>query len=236
MKSADPTTVTKYKNDVDLSETRDKGHNVFREIGGVRVTTDVDDCNHPNPSGAPGPYCLNKAAGYFPSPVALSAAGEPSMNFVQYSGLRPSVQLVTDFDNDGTADGILVGETVYGNDWWVPGSAKQFVKDGAPSHTGGGGSENHGTLTQWRAAFPNAKILRSGWSLGSGAVGDGVINAITVGLTKYTFSGLNRAPVAPNQAATTPAGTSVQVTLAASDPDGDSLTFTSTTAPWPATG
>jgi Bacterial Ig domain/Bacterial Ig-like domain (group 3) len=226
VKSADPTTVTKYQNDVDLSETRAKGHNVFREIGGVRVTTDPSDCNDPNPAG--GVYCANKAAGYFPAPLALSAAGEPSMDYVHYSGTKPSVQLVTDFDNDGTPDGILVGETVYGNDWWVPGSAKQFVKDGAPSHTGGSGSDNHGTLTEWRAAFPNAKILRAGWSLGSGAVGDGVINAITVGLTKYTFSGLNRAPVASNLAATTPAGTSVQVTLAATDPDGDSITYSST--------
>ena len=87
---------------------------------------------------------------------------------------------------------------------------------------------NHGTLPEWRAAFPNAKILRVGWSLGSGAEGDGVINAITVGLTKYTFSGANRAPVAPNLAASTPAGTSVQVTLTATDPDGDSLTYSST--------
>jgi hypothetical protein len=199
---------------------------VFREIGGVRVTTDPSDCNDVNPAG--GVYCANKAAGYFPAPVALSSAGEPSMDYTPYSGTKPSVQLVTDFDNDGTADAILVGETIYGNDWWVPGSAKPFVKAGAPSHTGGGGSDNHGTLTEWRAAFPNAKILRAGWSLGSGAVGDGVINAITVGLTKYTFSGLNRAPVAPNQAATTPAGTSVQVTLAARDADGDSLTYSST--------
>ncbi|MDX6373160.1 MAG: hypothetical protein QOD98_2148 [Nocardioidaceae bacterium] len=226
VKSADPTTVTKYKNDVDLSESRAKGHNVFRELGGVRVTTDPSDCLDPNPAG--GVYCANKAAGYFPTPLALNAAGEPSMDYVQYSGTKPSVQLVTDFDNNGTPDGILVGETIYGHDWWVPDSAAAFVKTGAPQHGGGFGSTNHGTLPEWRAAFPNAKILFSGWSLGSGAVGDGVINAITLGLTKYAFSGLNRAPVAPNLAASTPAGTSVQVTLAASDPDGDSLTYTST--------
>ena len=226
VKSANAATVTKYQSDVNVSETRAKGHNVFREIGGVRVTTDPSDCNDVNPAG--GVYCANKAAGYFPAPLALSAAGEPAMDYVHYSGSKPSVQLVTDFNNDGTADGILVGETIYGRDWWVPGSAAAFVKTGAPQHGGGFGSDNHGTLPEWRAAFPNAKILHVGWSLGSGAVGDGVINAITVGLTKYTFSGLNRAPVAPNLAATTPAGTSVQVTLTATDPDGDTLTFTST--------
>ena len=114
---------------------RAKGHNVFREIGGVRVTTDPSDCNDVNPAG--GVYRANKAAGYFPAPLALSAAGEPAMDYVHHSGSKPSVQLVTDFDNDGTADGILVGETVYGHDWWVPGSAAAFVKTGAPSTVGG---------------------------------------------------------------------------------------------------
>ena len=139
MKSAEPTTVTKYKSDVDFSETRAKGHNVFREIGGVRVTTDASDCTDPKPGG--GTWCANKAARYFPTPLALNAAGEPAMDYVHYSGSKPSVQLVTDFDNNGTADGILVGETIYGRDWWVPDSAAAFVKTGAPQHGGGFGSD-----------------------------------------------------------------------------------------------
>jgi hypothetical protein len=228
VESADPTTVVKYRNDVDLSESRAKGHNVFRELGGVRVTTEASACNDPDPAG--GTYCANKAAGYFPAPVSLADAGEPSMGYTPYSGAKPSVQLVTDFDNDGTADAILVGETIYGRDWWVPGSAKQFVKDGAPSHVGGSGSANHGTLPEWRAAFPDAKILQVGWSLGSGVEGDGVINSITVGLTKYAFSGANRAPVAPDLAGTTAAGGTVTVTLAATDADGDALTYSSSDA------
>ncbi len=215
VKSPDPTTVVKFKSDVDLSETRTKGHNVFREFGGVRVTTDAPADSQ------------SKAAGYFAAALPLADAGEPSMSYTQYSGVKPSVQLVTDFDNDGTADAILVGETIYGRDWWVPGSAKQFVKDAAPSHVGGSGSENHGTLPEWRAKFPNAKIRLAGWSLGSGVEGDGVINSLTVGLTTYTFSGVNRAPDAPNLAATTTAGGTVQVTLAATDADGDSLTYSS---------
>jgi hypothetical protein len=215
VKSADPTTSVKYKSDVDLSETRSGGHNDFREIGGVRVHTDSNTSQ-------------DKAAGYFSAPMDLDVAGEPSMDLTYYSGGKPSIQLVTDFDGNGTADGILVGETVYGHDWWLSNGSAQFVKDGAPSHTGGSGSDNHGLLSEWRASFANAKILKAGWSLGSGVQGDGVINSITVGLTKFTFSGANRAPVAPNLVASTPAGTSVQVTLAGSDPDGDSLTYSST--------
>ncbi|WP_028651536.1 Ig-like domain-containing protein [Nocardioides halotolerans] len=215
VKSDEPTTIVKYESDVDLSETRPGGHNDFRAIGGVRVHTDSNTSQ-------------DKAAGYFPAPVALADAGEPSMDHTYYSGTKPSVQLVTDFNGDGTSDGILVGETIYGHDWWLSNGSAQFVKDGAPSHTGGSGSENHGLLSEWRANFPNAKIVLAGWSLGSGVQGDGVINSITVGLSRFTFSGANRAPVAPDQAATTAAGTSVQVTLAATDPDGDALTFTST--------
>lgn len=225
VKSADPSTVVKYESDVNTSETRAKGHNVFRPIGGVRVTTEFSDCQDPRPTPPGGVWCANKAAGYFPAPLALSDAGEPTMAYTQYTGLKPSIQLVTDFDDNGTADAILVGETVYGRDWWVPGSAAQFVKDGAPSHEGGSGSENHGLLTEWLAKFPNAKILQVGWSLGSGAEGDGVINSITVGLTKYTFSGANRPPVAGDVAGTAKAGTSVTVTLAATDADGDVLTY-----------
>ena len=44
----------------------------------------------------------------------------------------------------------------------------------APSHTGGSGSANHGTLDQWRDAFPDAQVKAFGFSLGSGVKGDGV--------------------------------------------------------------
>ncbi|HEU5035483.1 MAG TPA: hypothetical protein VFT70_00650 [Nocardioides sp.] len=60
----------------------------------------------------------------------------------------------------------------------MPDSAASFVKSGAPLHGTGFGSTNHGTLDQWRAAFPNANVLAYGFSLGSGVQGEGVIHAI----------------------------------------------------------
>ena len=69
-----------------------------------------------------------------------------------------------------------------------PRQPKQFVKDGAPSHTGGSGSADHGTLDKWRAAFPDAQVLAFGFSLGSGVKGDGVITSIDFAGTSYTFA------------------------------------------------
>jgi hypothetical protein len=49
----------------------------------------------------------------------------------------------------------------------------------------GSGSDRHGTLTQWQAAFPNALLSAAGFSLGSGIKADGVIHDIQVGDTDY---------------------------------------------------
>ncbi len=76
---------------------------------------------------------------------------------------------------------------LYGNDWWLSNGSAQFVKDAAPSHAGGSGSDNHGTLDQWRATFPNAKVIEAGWSLGSGVKGDGMISRISLGEDRYYF-------------------------------------------------
>lgn len=158
-----------------LSDTRATGH--YEVVGtGLRVWTE-------------GATSTDKVAEYVATSTPLSAAGEPSLDYTNTTaGGTPGAQLVVDFDGDGTTDGILVGEKVYGNDWWLSNSAKQFVKDGAPSHTGGFGSANHGSLDQWRAAFPTAKVAAFGFSLGSGVKGDGVLNAIDFTGTRYTFA------------------------------------------------
>ena len=54
--------------------------------------------------------------------------------------------------------------------------------------SGGSGSANHGTLDEWRTAFPDAEVVAFGFSLGSGVKGDGVLNAITFAGDRYTFA------------------------------------------------
>ena len=157
-----------------LSDTRANGHYDVVATG-LHIYTDSNTS-------------ADKVAEYVDTNTPLAAAGEPSLEYTNTAGGIPGAQLIVDFDDDGTADGILIGEPAsYGNDWWLSNSAEQFVKDGAPSHTVGSGSANHGTLDQWRTAFSNAVVTAFGFSLGSGVKGDGVLNAINFAGTQYTF-------------------------------------------------
>ncbi|MGV8851159.1 MAG: hypothetical protein ACOH1M_01160 [Rhodoglobus sp.] len=157
----------------DLTETRTAGHNELT-VAGLRVYTEDASTQA-------------KAAGYHPADVLLSDVIVAALN---WSGTeaKPGLQLVVDFDGDGTEDGILVGEVVYGDDYWATNSSAQFVKDGAPLHTGGFGSADHGQLADWSTTFPSARVTRIGYSLGSGVNGDGIIESIVVGCASYTFA------------------------------------------------
>jgi hypothetical protein len=205
---------------LNTSETRATGHNDFVPDG-VRVWTE-------------GTASTDKAAGYFAVDQDLATAGEPSMDSVRNNmttTLMPGMQLVADFDGNGTADGILVGEPtyangspLYGDNWWLSNGSKQFVKDGAPSHGGGFGSDNNGTLDQWRTAFPDAHIQAFGWSLGSGVLGDDTIRSMTLGANTYKFRATG-APVANPVTASGPLNKQVTVALAGFDPEGGPVTY-----------
>lgn len=176
----------------DWSDTRATGH---RELvdGGLRIWTE-------------GATSTDKVAGYYATNFPLMHVGDETIaDRITYDavlGIDPGLQLVTDFDNDGTPDGILVGESVYGNDWWLSNGSAQFVKDHAP-HTGGGyGSNWYGLVGEWLGQFPDAQVLAIGFSLGSGVHGEGVIKQLTFGCVVYTF-GLPPAPP-PTPPADTP--------------------------------
>ncbi|SDS20138.1 hypothetical protein SAMN04488570_1354 [Nocardioides scoriae] len=159
-----------------LSDTRATGH--YQVVGtGLRVWTE-------------GSTSTDKVAEYVATSTPLASAGEPSLELTNNTDgtIPPGFQLVTDFDGDGSADGILVGERVYGGDWWASNSSKPFVKAGAPVTGAGSGTPWHGSLDQWRAAFPQAQVQAYGFSLGSGVKGDWTIDALTFAGTRYTFA------------------------------------------------
>lgn len=161
----------------DLSQTQVKGHNELVD-GGLRIYTESNTST-------------DKAAGYYTTNFPLRNLGTQTIaNALDYNatiGIEPGLQLVIDFDNNNTVDGILVGESIYGENWWLTNSAQQFVKDGAPLTGGGNGSNWFGTATQWLNKFPNAQVKAIGYSLGSGVYGDGVITSIELGCVDYTF-------------------------------------------------
>ena len=100
----------------------------------------------------------------------------------------PGVNLFVDFDNNGTIDGTLVYESVYGQDLWLTNGSAQWVKDNAPVNGGGNGSQWHGTIDQWLTKYPTAHVQGIAFSLGSGVLSDGIIRSITVNCSVHTFN------------------------------------------------
>jgi hypothetical protein len=156
------------------SDTRASGH---YEVVGTALHIYTDNATS-----------AGKVAEYVTSGVPLAAVGEPSLDYTSAFGIAPGFQLVVDFDGNGTTDGILVGETVYGSDWWASNGSAPFVKAAAPSTTAGFGSAHHGTLAAWRAAFPHAVVSAFGFSLGSGVYADGTLNALQFNGDRYAFA------------------------------------------------
>ncbi|MDQ0374943.1 hypothetical protein [Cellulomonas humilata] len=167
-------------------QNRTFGHHEYVE-NGLHVWTETGTDN-------PG-LTQSKAAGYVAASFPLTDAATTSIEFSSYSGVRPSVQLAVDRDGNGTWDGYLVYEPwAYGEgNWWT--SKTGF---GVPA---GAGYESLGTIAAFSAANPNAKVIGVGYSLGSGVIGDAVIEQIVVGGATYTF-GLEPTVVTPPVPAT----------------------------------
>jgi hypothetical protein len=181
-------TITQSSNRIDFSETRATGHNDWTGDG-LLVRTE-------------GSTSTDKAAGYWACNFALADITNVSSDIYFHDPAHlavPGSQSVIDFDHNGTPDGILVGEPVYGNDFWLSNGSAQFVKDGAPHDGGGFGSEWYGTLAEWAQAFPGALYTNCGYSLGSGVQGDVEIKSMTFGDTQYRFTNITPppTPVAP---------------------------------------
>ena len=101
-----------------------------------------------------GATSTDKVAEYVATSTPLAAVGEPKLNYDPTSGTTPpGFQLVVDFGEDGSADGILVGEPIYNGNWWLNDAAEPFIKGGAPIVGGGSGSIWNGTLENGRRRF-----------------------------------------------------------------------------------
>lgn len=160
-----------------LSDTRTAGHVEFLKDG-LHVWTDDATSNA-------------KAAEYFAVPTQ-ALPGSASLTWFGTQP-QPGSQIVFDMDGDRTnanTFNILVGEPIYGDDYWYTGGQARAAQRGftCPETTGGFGSDCHGTLAEWQQTLPGAQVYAVGFSLGSGVQGDGVIHDIQVGDTDYQFT------------------------------------------------
>lgn len=149
----------------DSQDTRSKGHYMFTNDG-LKIWTDDSSSEA-------------KVAWYHAVDYALSAVGEPTMSYTSNFGIKPGMQIALDKDGNGTVDGILVGEPdFYGNNWWS--NANFGIASGM-------GYTSYGTLNDYLAANPNARVKAIGFSLGSGVYASGVLHSLTFGCNKWTF-------------------------------------------------
>ncbi|WP_456847708.1 hypothetical protein, partial [Cellulomonas sp. P5_C6] len=101
------------------------------------------------------------------------------------------MQLVVDRDGNGTPDGILVYEP------WAYGAGSWWTNAGGFGVASDMGYASFGTIDAFVAANPDAKVIGVGYSLGSGVIGDAVIERIVVGGATYTFGLAPAAVVTP---------------------------------------
>lgn len=160
-----------------LSDTRATGHYEFLREG-IHISTE-------------GNTGTDKVAEYF----ATASATFPTSGSLEWYGTspQPGAQLVFDVDaitGNGNDYNILVGEPVYGDNWWLTNGSSAAAKAADPSgaENGGNGSEWFGTLAEWKTALPDARVYAGGFSLGSGVKGDGVVRAVTLGDTTYEYT------------------------------------------------
>lgn len=123
-----------------------------------------------------------KAAGYWPADFPLSSLGEFVLDW-DGTAPAPGGQLVVSLDGDAVPEGTLVIESLYGGIQWlsVPAGGTWVVRADSPHTAGGGGYPNQGTLNEWLALNPDARVLATGFSLGSGITGSGTIERISTG-------------------------------------------------------
>ena len=179
--AAETTTVTVRQSDFisAASDTRATGHVDFLKDG-LHIWTE-------------GSTSTDKAAEYFAYHGSAKLA-DLSGTSLEWFGTNaaPSTQIAIDKDGNGTWDGYMVGEKLYwdqtGTECYWSGSSAIANDPNRPQGQNCGGYAAQGTLAEWKSAYPLAKILYVGFSLGSGVKGDGVLRSATFGANTYEFT------------------------------------------------
>lgn len=158
---------TVYTPDFDYNESRTGGSFTATEAGLDIATT--------------GTTSIDKVALYQRVDVALADAVDFDLDYTAKVGSLPGGQLLVDLDGDGTPTGYLVVEDVYNGGIWLSANWGTDVDPASlPVSAVGGGGADWATFEEWTTAFPGARVQAVGFSLGSGAYGEGTVHDITV--------------------------------------------------------
>ena len=164
----------------DFSESRSGGHHEYVETG-LRIYTDAADSN-------------GKSAGYVATDLNLEDVGTPVLNFTNTSGgAEPGINL--SLIVNGVWQGNLVKEPLF-SQWWLNKAVPGMPAGPNPSY-----QKSYGSLNDFLFAYAQlgytgdeVKVVAIGYSLGSGAKGDGILTSITAGCVNYTFGAEKVAP------------------------------------------
>ncbi|HEY4151860.1 MAG TPA: hypothetical protein VGM38_00925 [Pseudolysinimonas sp.] len=134
----------------------------------------------------------DKSAGYLATDFPLSQVGIPSLGYSNASGeSAPGLQLTVSVN--GVFFGNLVSEPLFPK-WW-----SSHAVTGLPAGPNPGYQLSYGSLDDYLYAWAqqgvtDVQVKAIGYSLGSGAKGDGIVTSVTADCTNYTFTSKTYAP------------------------------------------
>jgi hypothetical protein len=204
-------------------ETRSGGSQVLGN-NGIEIATFGDDLTQA------------KSAGYviLTSPIPYGEIGSPAMDYETISGASAGLNVT--IYKDGAWFGNLVYEPLF-SEWWI-----NKVVPGMPAGPNPGYQLAYGSLDDFFDAFVAAGWVVDaraiGYSLGSGAIGEGVVRSLSIGCDQFVFGpptlpAINVVGSSVDFTCERPSG-SFTVGLGVDGQNGDKLVW-STTAPGSAT-
>ncbi len=163
-----------------FGESRSGGHHEY-VASGLHIWTDGSGSN-------------DKSAGYVSTNFPLSQAGTTDLTYTNSSAQSaPGLQLTVSVN--GVPFGNLVSEPLF-TGWWSSHAVTGMPAGPNPSYQLSYGSLNDYLFAWAQQGVTNVQVEAVGYSLGSGAKGDGIVTAITAGCVNYAFTSRVYAPTA----------------------------------------
>ncbi|MFZ2126372.1 MAG: LPXTG cell wall anchor domain-containing protein [Candidatus Microsaccharimonas sp.] len=150
----------------------------------------------------------SKSAGYIAVDIPFEEIGSPSLGYTVYSGASAGLNLT--LYKNGVWFGNLVYEPLFA-EWWINKAVPGMSAGPNPGY-----QLAYGTLDEFLQAFVangwDVDVKAIGYSLGSNAVGAGLVTSLVIGCDTYLFDKAFVAPTASAQIICTEGDPSLEVT------------------------